>query len=177
MIKSMPQMARNGKNGFGEKRPYVICIDCKHSLPQNQFSYIQKNDPSQGIRKRCKTCAAIHATNARQKRKADWTYNPKRHMLNNSKQRAKKANIEHTLTLEDINIPEVCPVLGIKLETGTRRNHDNAPSIDRIDNTKGYTKDNIMIISCRANMIKKDASLQELKQIGKFYSEYLFLRP
>jgi hypothetical protein len=49
----------------------------------------------------------------------------------------------------------------------------NAPSIDRIDNNKGYTKDNIMVISRRANILKKDATFDELITIGKFYERLL----
>jgi len=173
MTKNMPQMARDGKNGFGEKRPYATCEGCKQSLPQNLFSYVKKDDPSQGIRKKCKTCSATHAQKAREQRKLDWKHKPRQHMLMNSKQRAKASGIEHTLVLEDIIIPDVCPVLGIKLVLGSRREHGNAPSIDRIDNTKGYTKDNIMIISCRANLLKRDATLEELTKIGEFYHKYL----
>ena len=57
----MPQMARNGKNGYGEPRPKTICIGCKNLLPQNLFSYKIKTDPSKGIRERCKKCSAIKA--------------------------------------------------------------------------------------------------------------------
>ena len=90
-------------------------------------------------------------------------------MLNNSKQRAKVAGLKHTLTIDDIIIPDYCPVLGIKLETGDRKRKGNAPSIDRIDNSKGYTKENIMVISNKANMIKNDATIDELIMIGNFY--------
>mgnify|MGYP003705243847 CR=1 FL=1 len=58
MSKKMPQMARNGKNGYGDPRPKVICNYCKQLLPQNLFSYKIKNDPSQGIRETCKKCSA-----------------------------------------------------------------------------------------------------------------------
>ena len=92
-------------------------------------------------------------------------------MLNNSKQRAKRAGLEHTLTIDDIVIPDFCPVLGIKLETGNRKNHYNAPSIDRIDNTKGYIKENIVVVSTRANLLKSDATINELVMVAKFYNE------
>lgn len=45
---------------------------------------------------------------------------------------------------------------------------DNSPSIDRIDNLKGYTKENIKIISHRANAIKRDASVEEVEKILKY---------
>ena len=169
MTKKMPQMARDGTNQHGNPRPKVVCVDCKQLLPQNLFSYKIKNNPSQGIRDRCKSCSAERAKKERERRKNDWKYKPAVHMLNNSKQRAKAAGLEHNLTLDDIVIPDVCPVLGIKLETGDRKKHYNAPSIDRIDNTKGYLKENVVIVSTRANLLKKDATIDELIMIGNFY--------
>ena len=162
-------MARDGKNQHGNPRPKVICVGCKNLLPQNLFSYKIKNDPSQGIRDRCKKCSSIKAEKERERRKNNWKYQPTLAMLNNSKQRAKKAGLEHTITVNDIVIPDYCPVLGIKLDVGDRKKHGNAPSIDRIDNTKGYTKENIMIVSNRLNMLKNDATLEELIMMGNFY--------
>ena len=172
MKQLMPQMAREGKNGYGNPRPKVVCVGCKLLLSQNFFSYKIKTDPSQGIRDRCKDCSSKRAKKEREKRKKNWKYKPALSMFNNSKQRAKSSGIEHTITIDDIIIPDFCPILGIKLETGDRKNHENAPSIDRIDNNKGYTKDNIMIVSVRANLIKKDATIDELVMMGKFYNEF-----
>ena len=169
MTKKMPQMARDGKNGFGNPRPKVVCVGCKQLLPQNLFSYKIKENPSQGIRDKCKSCSAEKARKERESRKNNWKYKPTLAMVSKSKKRAKKAGMEHTITIDDIVIPEYCPVLGIKLNIGDRKKHGNAPSIDRIDNLKGYTKENIMIVSNRANMLKNDATLEELIMMGKFY--------
>lgn len=164
--------ARDGKNQYGEPKEKKICASCKLELRQNRFSRIDKSDASKGLRPICKTCSAEKAKKERDRRKNNWKYKPALSMLNNSKQRAKAKGIEHTLTINDIIIPDYCPVLGIKLETGDRKKHWNAPSIDRVDNTKGYVKDNILIMSVRANMIKKDATIEELVQIGKFFAKY-----
>lgn len=171
MKKNMPQMARAGKNGHGEPRPKVVCVGCKQLLSQKFFSYKVKEDSTQGIRDRCKSCSAERARKESERRKNNWKYKPSLHMLNNSKQRAKVSGLEHNLTVDDINIPDFCPVLGIKLETGDRKNHYNAPSIDRIDNTKGYIKENVVVVSTRANLLKKDATINELIMLAKFYSE------
>lgn len=93
-------------------------------------------------------------------------------ILSNAKGRAKAKGLEFNLTLNDIKIPIVCPVLGIPLRRGIGKIIDNSPSIDRINNKRGYTKDNILIISMRANRLKSDASLVELQQIASFYKKY-----
>lgn len=72
-----------------------------------------------------------------------------------------------TDTVDDIVFPEICPLMGFKIlieEFGIR--HDS-PSIDRKDPKKGYTKENIWIISTRANILKNNASLEELELLVK----------
>lgn len=88
-------------------------------------------------------------------------------LFTGAKGRAKKAGLEFSLSVEDIKIPAYCPLLGIKLIKGSvdGRVTDNSPSIDRKDSKRGYTKDNIWIISYRANRIKNDATFQEFKNI------------
>jgi hypothetical protein len=100
-----------------------------------------------------------------EKRK-DFTYRIKM-LVNASKQRAKEKGIEHSITVQDVlneyPIDGICPVLGIKLEFGTAGFRDNSPSIDKIDPKLGYTKDNIQILSWRANRLKVDATIEELE--------------
>lgn len=93
-------------------------------------------------------------------------------LLEGCRYRAKKYGLDFNLTLDDIVIPEICPVLSLKLmklkPNDEGYNRDYSPSVDRIDNSKGYTKDNIQIISFRANRIKSDASPDELKLIYEY---------
>lgn len=90
-------------------------------------------------------------------------------MLGAAKKRAQKKSLDFNLVIEDIKIPRYCPILGIPLYT-SKLNADYSPSIDRIDNEKGYIKNNIQIISTRANRIKNDSSFEEIEKL------YLFLR-
>jgi hypothetical protein len=85
-------------------------------------------------------------------------------LLTNAKHRAKKLGIPFTITLNDIHIPNVCPLLHIPLLTGGKRT-DSTPTLDRIIPHLGYVRDNIAVISWRANRIKNNASLEELKKI------------
>lgn len=81
---------------------------------------------------------------------------------------------EFSLTVEQVakmlEETTVCPVLGITLETAPKekkRYWDCSPSIDRIDSSKGYTPENVWIVSARANRIKSDATLEELRMLVK----------
>jgi hypothetical protein len=38
-------------------------------------------------------------------------------------------------------------------------------SLDRIDSDKGYVKGNVQVISYRANMLKSNASIEELEKV------------
>jgi len=91
---------------------------------------------------------------------------PRYKMFNNAKHRAKKKGITFSIKMEDIVIPETCPYLGIPIDpwTGDRMSPNN-PSLDQIKPGQGYTPDNIQVISSRANWIKADATLEELKLI------------
>ena len=86
-------------------------------------------------------------------------------MLARAKSRAKKNNLAFNIELDDIVIPERCPLLGIKIESTEFRNSPNNPSLDKIIPTKGYTKGNVWVISNRANTLKNDATLTELKTL------------
>lgn len=87
------------------------------------------------------------------------------HMVNSARSRAKRRGLEFSLTKDDLTIPEYCPILGIKL-TFDGPGKEHSPSLDRIDNSGGYTLDNVQVISWRANRIKSDATKEELLAIA-----------
>ena len=152
-----------------EKNPdrYKICKECNQSLNLNKFSLIEKWNINSDTRDICKKCSA--KLNEKNKRNRDWKFNAKKVLYDNAKQRAKKSNIEFTLTKDDIDIPDTCPVFGFPLKREDRKTWMYAPSIDRIDNAKGYVKDNIIIVSRRANILKKDATIDELRKLANYY--------
>lgn len=65
----------------------------------------------------------------------------------------------------------VCPILGIPFEL--ERNTQGFAELDRIDNKKGYIKSNVHWISHRANMIKLDASVDELFTVANYLKDKL----
>ena len=86
-------------------------------------------------------------------------------MWTGAKWRAKRDGLDFNISKEDINIPDQCPILGIKLKRNIGSGwHSDSPSLDRIDNTKGYTKDNIRVISNRANSLKKQCNTRRIRK-------------
>lgn len=79
--------------------------------------------------------------------------------------RAKRDGLPFNLSLDDLKIPEVCPVFGVPFVFGEKGNHPLSPSIDRVLPHLGYIKGNTQIISYRANTLKRDASLQEMEML------------
>lgn len=75
--------------------------------------------------------------------------------------------VDPNLKPEDIIVNEYCPFFNTKLDyrsdSNEKRITKNKYSIDRIDNSKMYTKGNIWIISRFANTIKNDSTLNELR--------------
>jgi len=97
-------------------------------------------------------------------------------MLNRSKSRAKRKAFEHNIELDDISIPNNCPLLGIPLFKGEDSVQENSPTLDRIDSSKGYIKGNVWVISYKANTIKSNATPEELLTIATRLSDFIAKR-
>jgi hypothetical protein len=100
-----------------------------------------------------------------EKRRESYIRNFVTEMLTRAKYRAEKNNLEFNLTREDINLPEFCPVFGIKIDF---ENQHSSPALDRVDNEKGYIKGNVRIISNRANRLKNNGTIEEFQQIIEY---------
>ena len=84
-------------------------------------------------------------------------------IFNAAKHRAKKSGLEFTICLNDLVVPDLCPILMTPLtRDGSRW---NSPSIDRVDNSKGYTPDNVRIISTFANTRKGSLTLDQIERL------------
>lgn len=92
--------------------------------------------------------------------------NPALFMWKQAKHRAlfDYGDMEFTIKVEDIIIPERCSYfktyfIPLDKEWGY--------SLDRIDSTKGYTKDNVRVISAKANTMKNNATEEQLIAFAK----------
>lgn len=102
--------------------------------------------------------------------------NVKSYLLSRIKSRAKRRNIPFDLEISDLIIPTHCPLLGVKLEIGIKGNYFNSPSVDRINNTMGYVKGNVAIISCKANSMKNSATKEEMETFIKNIQTYMQIK-
>jgi hypothetical protein len=56
--------------------------------------------------------------------------------------------------------PMLCPYLGLDLEPSAKKSL-RQPSLDRIDNSKGYTPENTRLTCLAWNLLRNDASIDE----------------
>jgi len=97
--------------------------------------------------------------------------NPRKHLVIDARARAKRYGVPADITEKDIQWVTHCPALGVELiygRTGGDGRRANSATLDRRDNTKGYVKGNVFVLSHRANRIKSDATIAELEAILQF---------
>lgn len=100
------------------------------------------------------------------RKRREWSWeNPELQILTNARSRAKRKGLTFDLTRDDILIPEFCPLLGIEIKKGKGKIKPSSPTLDRIDNSKGYIKGNVAVISNKANRHKGDLTISELEKM------------
>ena len=147
------------------------CTQCGKTKKLSEYhnNYAKKKDGTpvgDGKRANCRICE-----NAR--RKECYDKNPITRMLMNSKSRARQYNIPFSITLTDVPIPKICPILEVPLILGTADNYEFAPSIDRIDPSKGYISGNVKVVSLLANRMKNNGTREQLLMFAKNIENYL----
>lgn len=169
------------------------CSQCKNIKDVTEF-YPSKQYPKRGYGYRCIECCQhraldyhydnreklldkwkIKRDNLTQEQKEDIANKSKnwyrkdirKRLLWRAKDRSNRLGLDCNLTVEDIVIPEKCPLLEIPFKYGSKHDKWFTYSIDRIDNTKGYIKGNIQIISYLANTMKSQAAIPQLITFAK----------
>ena len=130
------------------------CVGCGETKPHTDFRKRKGGLISTG----CRGCV-----------NKKYERDPLRGHYNALKCRAKKEGIPFNITLEDLEIPEVCPVLGIPLKSWGENNvggyMEDSPSIDKFIPEFGYVKGNVSVISFKANLLKRDGTLAEIEKL------------
>lgn len=149
------------------------CSKCGVEKPAEDF--YKNKSAHDGYQTWCKVCSrALQLKSKHKLNEYSKNYrlaNHARRIVHYAKSRAKKMGLLFDLVPADIPLPTNCPVLGLLLDYTSRegkKNRDDAPSLDRIDPKKGYVRGNVQVISLRANRIKNDATVAELRTIADF---------
>lgn len=159
-----------------------VCSICKEEKPLTEF---YPRGDRKGYRSYCKVCWSVRRRDRYKanKRKEGFSEkhalaskrwrreNAEKQMFMRAKARAGNKGLLFEIQVEDIVIPDKCPILGIEMGIAEGIAADFSPSLDRIDSTKGYTKDNIVVISYRANRIKNDSSFEEVEKLYKWFKK------
>lgn len=100
--------------------------------------------------------------------------NPEWYLIDKAKQRSKKHGIPFSLSINDIKVPEFCPIFNIRLtllDGGPSK--FNTATIDRIRPALGYIPGNVWVISNKANSFKGRYSIEDLRMIATNILEHL----
>lgn len=152
------------------------CFKCGEIKPPKDFHI----NPARhdGISVYCGRCQNEYGRNVyRDKRAA----NPKSvwadHAARGAKKRAARDGVPFALTramLEEC-APTHCPVFDFPLDYSGRSGHrkqgagPTSPTVDRIIPALGYVPSNVIIISMKANLIKQNATPQEIWEVATFF--------
>jgi hypothetical protein len=147
-----------------------VCRICKETKPTSEFYFRKDNNK---YKTECHACKSkfhkeyyknIYSETAKKKSREFREKDQRIALLASCKASARNKGLDFNLTIDDINIPDRCPYLDIKLTNiqGMGKIWSNA-SVDRIDSNKGYITGNVQVISCKANTMKNDVSIDELR--------------
>lgn len=143
---------------FSEHGAQNKCLECSRNRAR-----LRRTENNAHVNKVNRAYYAANRTLRCEQGRSYYRANFKKTMLQNAQKRARQGGYPCTITVDDIVIPEYCPLLGIKLHSG--RPLAASPSLDKIKPELGYVPGNVWVISHRANALKGDASLEELKML------------
>ncbi len=107
----------------------------------------------------CPKCnAAYMRPHQRRRRRA----HPEAALVERAQHRAQTRDLPFSITHRDVVVPTICPALGIPLIVGQKRSA-MSPSLDRIQPHLGYVPGNVRVLSDRANRLKGNQGLTELR--------------
>ena len=98
--------------------------------------------------------------------------------LHTIKHRAVGSNLPYSIDVSYFEpFPLLCPVLGIEIDwlADAKSNKggpsDFSPSIDRLIPESGYIPGNVHLISMRANRLKSDGNLEDIRKVAAWLEE------
>lgn len=160
--KPLEEFSRNKQGKYGRR---AFCKECEHKIQNSPERLARRNELRKLRRENDEYRLARNLKDTETRHKNEDSI--KKALVRAAKARAKKKGIPFDITIEDFILPEKCPLLEIPLTVGYGNSQENSYSLDKIIPDLGYVKGNVWVISNKANMIKNNASLKELKLLVK----------
>lgn len=145
-----------------------VCTSCHKKMDEDKFGTEKRGNKVYQINV-CSSCK-------QDQRNKSISKSPKsfmQHLIWQLKSKRIKEGYEWTITIDDLmkiynNQRGICKLSGIELTHIKGKGHiDTNISLDRINNDKGYTPDNIQIIAYIVNMMRRTMPVNEFKRICK----------
>ena len=145
----------------------MICRGCYKDKQENEFDY---RKDTKKLRPYCKLCSRniSRARYANHKRSSYFL-----HKSTRARSRSQSLKVPFDLDAEYLESiwTDTCPILGVPISRDLPRGNPNAAELDRFIPEKGYVKGNVHFMSRRANRVKQDFSLLEMRQLIKWMEE------
>ena len=157
---------------------FYFCNKCKKWKPKSKFN-IDNSSLHQnrgGLCNECKDCQRERYYRERQRlfENDDAALRYKlQQALKGTRRRSKEKNIYNDLTLDYLMYlwerqSGKCALTGVQMTYKFYEGRVNTNlSVDRIDSTKGYSKDNVQLVCMAANQMKNDLQMDELIKLCK----------
>ena len=155
---------------------YYFCNKCKRWRPKSKFNvdntFLHGNRG--GLCRECKDCQRERYYEQRNKLFEDDNLALRyklQQALKGTRRRSKEKNIYNDLTLDYLMYlwekqHGKCALTGIQMTYKFYEGRVNTNlSVDRIDSTKGYSKDNVQLVCMAANQMKNDLSIEEFVEM------------
>lgn len=161
-----------------------ICVDCKVEKLGSEFYYGQR---------RCKNCSIDAAKSSYRRNKdrdpAAWNLRQRSYELRKMQEnparwratrffcqkRARDVSADVTIDLltKMFERASACECCGDAIDIcKTYEKNDRVPSVDRVDNNRAYTADNIAIICWKCNQRKGDMTVSDLRRMLAYIERY-----
>lgn len=145
------------------------CSNCKVEKTLENFH--SSSIYPDGKKYTCKDCRSVEAKKYSEVSKKNKAKNWYRSLFFDCRKRAKKAGYELDFDINYIlelynNQNKKCYWYGIEMIPSSKAKYPFQPSVDRIDNTKGYSKDNIILCCFSANMGRNANNFETFKEFA-----------
>lgn len=94
-------------------------------------------------------------------------------LYRSSKDRARQHNIPHTISPDDIIVPETCPICNTEMRPAKNGGGSSiSPTLDKVIPEIGYVQGNIAVICKRCNSTKGNGSADLHRRISAYIDSF-----